>query len=150
MALSKINAVHNQTLDLLAAIEVIQQGLENVQRDLKVITRWARFPVSQAMLIAWVDGTLCKKWGISAATRAYHISQRGEDGTVRPTSDRTPPHTRLIGNTHPVPGAVFPAQNAYAIAQILAWLSKERNDLQEQIDRSADIPELMEHLLAAR
>jgi hypothetical protein len=46
-----------------------------------------------------------------------------------------------------VPGAILPGSTAYAIAQTLAWLAKERRDVQEKLEWNQQILGLMQPLL---
>jgi hypothetical protein len=42
-----------------------------------------------------------------------------------------------------VPGSRGEAANLFDVSQILAWLAKERRDVQEQVEWRAQIPALM-------
>ena len=42
--------------------------------------------------------------------------------------------TIAVLHAEPVPGAPNETRNLYDVSQILAWLAKERRDLQEQIE----------------
>jgi hypothetical protein len=46
-----------------------------------------------------------------------------------------------------IPGAPSKAKNAYHVAQALAWVSKSRRDIQDQLDWMMAIPKLMKSLL---
>jgi hypothetical protein len=49
--------------------------------------------------------------------------------------------------TSRVPGAPKKAENAYHIAQALAWIARGRRDIQDQLDGMMAIPKLMAFLL---
>jgi hypothetical protein len=46
--------------------------------------------------------------------------------------------------TNPVPGAPGQYSNLFDLSQILAWLAKERRDLQEQLEWREKLPYLMD------
>ena len=55
---------------------------------------------------------------------------------TRKLSDRTkktPRQTIPVRSNGPVPGAPKACRNLYDASQILAWLAKERRDVQEQL-----------------
>ena len=56
------------------------------------------------------------------------------------------PTTIPIRQAKAVPGAPKECRTLYDVSQILAWLAKERRDLQEQLEWREKIPELMESL----
>ena len=47
----------------------------------------------------------------------------------------------------PVPGTPKESRNLYEVSQILAWLAKERRDVQEQLEWREQIPELLKPLM---
>jgi hypothetical protein len=49
--------------------------------------------------------------------------------------------------THAVSGSWVPADNAFAICQVLSWLAKERHEIPEQLERMREIPGLMRKLM---
>jgi hypothetical protein len=46
-----------------------------------------------------------------------------------------------------VPGISEEAHNAFDISQVLSWLTNQTRDVQQQVDRMRDIPNLMDSLL---
>jgi hypothetical protein len=48
--------------------------------------------------------------------------------------------------TKRVPGAPQECRNLFDLSQILAWLAKDRRDVQEQLEWREKIPDLMVHL----
>jgi len=51
-----------------------------------------------------------------------------------------------MNKTLRVPGAPPKAENAYAVGQALAWIARQRLDLQEQTQYMREIPQLMQAL----
>jgi hypothetical protein len=49
--------------------------------------------------------------------------------------------------TKGVPGSLLSRDTAYSICQALAWIAKERRDIQDQLDWMREIPDLMGALL---
>ena len=57
------------------------------------------------------------------------------------------PDRKKMIKTKSVPGSTPPARNAYQVCQAIAWVAKERTDLQAQLERMREIPELMKALI---
>lgn len=146
-ALSMIDSFHAGGLDLSSTFEVIQAGLRRVDEDVALLRKWVRIPVPTSSLIDWVDGPVRRKWGVFTAARAYNIAMTGRDGKIKGSPQNAAPHEISICEDRPVPGAMAPARDAFAISQVLAWLARDRSDLHEQIVRVQDIPTLMEALV---
>ena len=88
-----------------------------------------------------------EKWGPLAAARTYLICTKGWDGKFVDPFEKAPPHSKTMEQTQQVPGSLLAADSAYSICQALAWIAKERRDIQEQLDRMREIPDLMGALL---
>jgi hypothetical protein len=58
------------------------------------------------------------------------------------------PHERTLIDTAPVPGAKDSCDDAYGIAQLLAWVAAQRNHVAERLQWRAQIPALMGRLAA--
>lgn len=91
-----------------------------------------------------------KNWGFKAATRAYNIAKTGCDVEIAGTYKDSLPSTIEVHKMNKIPGMADKAANAFEICQILAWLAKERNDIQEQYEWRREIPNLMTKLLKGR
>jgi hypothetical protein len=144
---SRFQAIHNRQLDIGDVSQALRTGLESATLERQVFRRWLNVPVSEERLTAWIDGHVSRKWGAKAATRAFHIAQSGHDVEFAEPFEKAMPSKRSVKPLAMVPGAVAPARNAYAVCQALSWLAKERNDVQEQIERTRGIPSLMIDLL---
>jgi hypothetical protein len=75
------------------------------------------------------------------------ICTKGWDGKFVDPFEKAPPHSKTMEQTQQVPGSLLAADSAYSICQALAWIAKERRDIQEQLDRMREIPDLMGALL---
>jgi hypothetical protein len=53
------------------------------------------------------------------------------------------PTTIAVHTLKPVPGAPKESHSLYDVSQILAWLAKERRDIQEQLEWREQIPALL-------
>ena len=132
---------HNDIASVLAS------GIKEAEVDKENFQKWYGRKVSLPTLAAWMERDLRKLWGFKAAARAFHIARTGSDVDVLgPYKDNTPLSipVRLAG---PVPGAPEQTRNLYDVSQILAWLAKERRDIQEQLDWREQIPDLLEPLM---
>jgi Domain of unknown function (DUF932) len=102
--------------------------------------------VDNSALQAWVDDELRKKWGVLAAARTYLICETGFDGVFLDPFEKQVPSKKKMKKTERVPGAPPGAENAYAIAQALAWIAGRRLDVQEQTQYMREIPQLIHKL----
>jgi len=139
--------IHNESLELPNLAEILKEGISLAKQEKNAYEGWIRTPVNDGLLTSWVDGPLCKKWGVLAAARTYLICQRGCDGTFANPFEKASPHRKQMKVTASVPGAPRKATNAYSVCQALAWIAKERRDLQEQVDGMREIPGLMSKLI---
>jgi hypothetical protein len=126
---------------------VLTSGLEESQTEETNFGRWRKTAITLNRIAPWVDKDLRKGWGFKAAARTYHISQSGSDAEVVGQYKGNTPTTIAMQETKPVPGAPKECRNLFDLSQILAWLAKERRDVQEQLEWREQIPELMKPLL---
>jgi hypothetical protein len=107
---------------------------------------WQNTEVTSKQLAPWVNKNLREKWGFKAAARAYHIACSGYDAEVRGSyKGYTPTSLKMVETTR-VPGSPTVCRNLFDLSQILAWLAKERRDIQEQLEWRENIPDLMASL----
>lgn len=128
---------------------VLARGLALAQEERAALREWMLTPVPREALAAWVDGPVRRAWGVKAAARAWHLCQRGYDAELVQPVDEALPSQRELRPTTPVPGSPPVAGNAYHVSQALAWLAKERRDVEETLDWMSGIPGLMRVLLIA-
>jgi hypothetical protein len=126
--------------------KVLVLGIKESDTEKGNFDRWHKTPVTLKKLAPWADGPLSKTWGFKAATRAFHIARMGSDVNITGLYKDNTPTTIAVCETDHVPGAPEQSRNLYDVSQILAWLAKERCDLQEQIEWREQIPELMKSL----
>jgi hypothetical protein len=139
--------IHNEFLELPNLPKVLKAGIRLAEKEKSAYDEWIQTPVSDGQLISWIDGPLCKNWGVLAAARTFLICKCGQDGRFATPFEEGSPHEKRMKLTIPVPGAPKKATNAYSVCQALAWVAKERRDLQEQVDGMRQIPELMRKLI---
>lgn len=144
----RVEQIHNEFLDLSDIERVLAAGLARVAAEKGICQGWFNCPVGRERLAWWVDGPLRERWGVLAASRAFYIATTGWDGVPEDRFEKSLPHKKRMKPTRRVPGAGDGADNAYAISQVLAWLAKERRDLQEQVEWSESIPGLIDKLIA--
>jgi len=125
---------------------VLTAGLKDSEEERKNSENWRKTPIKPERLIKWCEVPLRKEWGFKAATRAYHIAQSGSDVKIIGQYNGYKPTTIKVEKAEHVPGAPRKSENLFDASQILAWLAKERRDIQEQLEWRERIPGLMDQL----
>ena len=126
---------------------VLTSGVNESETEKKNFEKWRKTPITLKRLAPWTEDALRKGWGFKAATRAFHIARTGADVELTGQYKGNTPTTIAVNETKPVPGAPGESRNLYDVSQILAWLAKERRDVQEQLEWREKIPGLMEPLM---
>lgn len=140
---SDIRRRHIGTLSLGDLSNVLISGIQESEKEKKNFERWYQKQIKPSELIPWIEKDLRKGWGFKAAARGYHISRTGHDiKVIGPYRDNSPV-TIPVCKAERVPGAPRYTRNLYDVSQILAWLAKERRDIQEQLEWREQIPELL-------
>jgi hypothetical protein len=122
---------------------VLTSGLKESETEKKNFEKWRKTPMTMERLAPWTDDALRKGWGFKAAARAFHIARTGLDAEIGGQYKGRTPTTIAVRATKPVPGAPKESRTLYDVSQILAWLAKERRDLQEQLEWREQIPDLL-------
>ncbi|MEO8678615.1 MAG: DUF932 domain-containing protein [Vicinamibacterales bacterium] len=143
---SEANRRHVGDLQLAHIGDVLGAGLTDYKAERKNMTRWMGCDVSLDAISDWADSDVLRAWGFKAATRAFHISHCGRDAAVRGPYKHRLPTTVPVRLTNDVPGSEGEATNLFDASQVLAWLAKERRDLQEQVEWREQIPALVNAL----
>lgn len=144
---SDIRKRHYKDMTLPEVESVLLNTLKNSSVEKDNFIKWRNQGITQESLKRWIIDTLWKKWGFKAAARAYHISQHGYDVYVSGGFKSNNPFTIPVIKSRTVPGTPERCTNLFELSQILAWLSKERRDIQEQLEWKESIPELLEFFL---
>ena len=113
------------------------------------LERWRNIEVRHERLEVWVDTELKLHWGFKAAARAFHIARTGRDAEVAGPYARRSPTCIDVEPAAPVPRAPPESGTLFDISQALAWLAKERRDVQEQVAWREQIPALIASLAGA-
>jgi hypothetical protein len=122
---------------------ILQKGIIDSQAEKQRLLQWQGTPVSKNVIAPWVEDAIFKAWKFKAATRAYHICHSGRDvEIVEPYKDKRPT-TIAVRLTDKVPGAKKCVANLFDVSQVLAWLARQRRDVQEQLAWREKIPELL-------
>lgn len=127
---------------------VLSSGLRSAQTETARFKAWRATGVTPERIKTWVDRDVYKTWGFKAAARAYHIANTGHDATIVGTYAKQTPTTISVSSSDAVPGTPGQSRNLYDLSQILAWLAKERRDIQEQLEWRGQIAGLMGALMA--
>lgn len=138
---------HSPALNVEDIGRVVNSGLRDAVNERKLLAKWVTTAVGEDRLRAWVDGPLLDTWGVKAAARAHHIATTGHDAELKDPFERAKPSGRGMRSGASVPGAPAAARNAFAISQALAWIARQRRDVQEQVEWSRQIPPVMRSLL---
>lgn len=129
---------------------VLTKGIDQAKKEMTNFKKWRQHLINQSEISSWIATSLQKKWGFKAATRAHHICRTGHDiEIIGPYKDNTPLTIPVRQASH-IPGAPSNSSNLYDVCQVLAWLAKERRDLQEQLEWREQIPDLLQPLIYAR
>jgi Domain of unknown function (DUF932) len=139
--------VHDEYLKLPDLKGILTEGLKSAEQERKSLAKWLGTPVDGSRLDKWCDGPLRDEWGPLAAARVHFISMTGSDGRFAKQGERAPPHRKSMIRTEHVPGAPAKAENAYHVAQALAWVARSKKDMRDQLDGMVQIPKLMNALL---
>jgi hypothetical protein len=123
--------VGDLALDDVAA--VLQSGLSECEAEKRNFQLWRRTVVESDRLKNWIDDDLRKGWGFKAATRAFHIASTGRDVTIVGPYKGHVPTTIPVTAGESVPGAPGRCGNLFDLSQVLAWIARDRADVQEQL-----------------
>jgi len=126
--------------------EVLSSGLSESEAEKRNFAQWRKTRITLEQLKPWIEDDLRKDWGFKAATRAFHIARTGADAEITGQYRDSTPTTIAVRLAKRVPGAPEKAGNLYDVSQILAWLARDRRDLQEQMEWREQIPALMASL----
>jgi Domain of unknown function (DUF932) len=138
---------HNEFLEVPDLSSILRNGIKSAQAEKGSLAEWANTRIEDTRLARWTDGPLCELWGPLAAARVHLICQTGYDGHFAKPNERAPAHRKPMIQTRCVPGTPKKAENAYHVAQALAWVAKSKRDIQDQLDWMLMIPALMKALL---
>lgn len=138
---------HNQAMDIAEIVQVLRDGITSIAREERIYKKWMQHKVTDEHLETWVNRTLSKSWGVKAAARTWHITRNGYDVSLADPFEPGSPTEKTVIRGAAVPGSILPGDTAFAVAQSLAWLAKERRDVQEQLLWKQQIPSLIQPLL---
>lgn len=144
---SDVRRRHVGDLGLDDVEAVLTSGIQESEKERQNFEQWRKKEIRLNDIVPWLNTDLKKGWGFKAAARLYHISRTGHDAEiVGPYKDNTPATipVRLVGK---VPGAPAESRNLYDVSQSLAWLAKERRDVQEQLAWREGIQDLLSPLI---
>ncbi len=126
---------------------ILSEGIKDSEREKENFIKWRKSAIKPDRLKEWVKDSIRKEWGFKTATRVYHIAQSGYDVEIAGTYKGRTPFDIPTAITNRVPGCPKKVDNLFDLSQVLAWLAKERRDVQEQLEMVEQIPELLKPLL---
>lgn len=139
---------HNRFLEMNDITAMLTAGIEATTRERETYLIWSKKKVSEDKLERWTNKHLAKRWGVKAAARTWHITRSGRDVVFADPFEKGLATEKSVHFGKAVAGAVLPGNTIYAVAQSLAWLAKERRDIQEQLQMKREIHDLLKPLLA--
>lgn len=139
----KMRRVHLGSIEPTEIAEYLKTQLAAVETDRGRLKSWYESSISIPEVNAWADHSVADRWGVFLAARACHISRTGFDGEVAGGAEKIRPSLRMVSSQREVPGACAPVTNVYHVSQVLSWLARERNTVQDQFEKMLQIPGLI-------
>ena len=127
--------------------KALTEGIEAGEKEKQNFGEWHRHKVNFDQIRTWANSDLKKGWGFKAAARAWNIARTGFDANIVGSYNKSTPTTIEVENASYVPGAPPRAANLYDVSQILAWLGRDRRDLEEQLVWREQISDLLKPLM---
>jgi hypothetical protein len=125
---------------------ILSDGIKESERDRDNFIKWRKSPIKPNHLNEWLKDNVQKEWGFKAATRLYHITQSGYDVDIAGSYINKTPFDISTVIKNRVPGCPKKIDNLFDLSQALAWLAKDRKDVQEQLSWVGQIPGLLKLL----
>ena len=147
VARSDVRRRHIGKSPLEEVTAVLSNGLAELETEKTNFERWRKTEIVPDKLIPWINKDLKEEWGFKAAARTYHIARFGSDAVVAGPYKGNAPNTIQMEALDRIPGTPERCRNLFDLSQILAWLAKERRDLQEQLEWREKIPDLISTLM---
>lgn len=138
---------HTGDIPLMKIGKIFTGGIARAEEEKKNFKKWRKQKLKADSLKNWINEDLKKGMGFKAAARAYNIADTGYDVRIIGAYKDNTPSSIPVERVKRVPGAPPKSKNLFDISQTLAWLAKERRDLQEQLEWKEKIPGLMETLM---
>jgi hypothetical protein len=127
-------------------VPIVQKAVEAAQVESTALAGWHRQLVTRDQLVNWVDGSVRRMWGRTAAARVFHIAMTGWDAEPAFSVEKVAPSRRTMQATDPVPGMPAFVETAYDALLALAWVARDGRDNNERFDRIAETTVLMRAL----
>ena len=124
----------------------IVKAVESARLQRDVLASWQGQLVTRDQLVSWVDGSVRRMWGRSAAARVFHIAMSGWDAETAFSVEKVVPSRRTMQATDPVPGAPAFVETAYDALLALAWVARDVRNTDERFNRIAETTVLMRAL----
>ena len=144
---SDVRRRHVGDLGLNDVAAVLASGINESAKEKKNFEQWRNKAITSKGLAPWIDKELKNGWGFKAAARLYHICRTGHDAEIIGPYKDNSPTTIPVKKSKEVPGTPSECRNLYDVSQSLAWLAKERRDVQEQLAWREGIHDLLDPLV---
>ncbi|NIO39930.1 MAG: hypothetical protein GTO41_06895 [Burkholderiales bacterium] len=138
---------HRMPARLNELVPSLQRAVETAAAERTALAAWHTNLVTRDQLVNWVDGSIRRMWGRSAAARVFHIAMTGWDAEPAYSFEKVAPSRRTMQATDPVPCAPAFVETVYDALLGLAWVARDARDSNERFDRIAETTVLMRALL---
>lgn len=140
---ARMHQIHNPRLDVDLITAHLRQGLRLATRERDVLKEWITKRIKHEVFKHWTNTRLMKKWGVKAATRTFNIVLTTKDVRLTNPFETLPAAERSVEYTREVPGIPVDHISMYSVSQALAWLARDRRDVEQRRRWLLDIPRLM-------
>jgi hypothetical protein len=143
LKLGSVRMPHKEGADLATVFDSLDYQVQEAELDRKHMGQLQTEVIELPRIRSWADTTVAQSWGALAATRLWHICESGQDVSFAPPFAKIPPSQKRVKFLSNVPGCPAGANNFYAVAQALSWISSHRNDSVEADSMTREIPKLL-------
>lgn len=146
LKLGKVRLAHKEGADLGQVFESLDRQMAEADEDRTKMAEWVNVKIQPEVIQRWADMIVQPTWGALSACRVWHICTSGQDVSFTPPFRKENPTQKTVKWLGQVPGSPERAENLYAVAQALSWVSSHRTDRMEAESMTRQIPKLLEAL----
>ena len=134
---------HTAALRVEDVPAIVRSGFLEADAEAQMWRGAMQTTVTERKFIDWIDTTLAKEWGHTAAVRALHITRTGHDIVALGSPSKCRPSERMTTPGRRVPGSDPPNDNVFRVAQVLAWLANRTGEWTAAVQKRRQIPDLL-------
>lgn len=144
---SNFRKVHLSSLAPKDIADFLKIQIRDRSSEESLYRQWYNKAFSLDSSMDWTDKTLTRKWGQQLAARTLNILSTGYDGEVERINEKVDSHELNVKSTIEVPGQPAPARNIFHVSQALSWLAGNRINIQDRLEKTMQIPYLIDELI---